>query len=104
MFFKRFIRQLLLAEQVLDLIQQKMETIMATAQNFKDLVVAINAETDRLAAKIQAFIDAENAGGLTPAEEEAHLADLQSVVDRLKVVGANPADPIPPVEEPPAEI
>lgn len=83
----------------LDRIQQKMEILMATLQNFKDLVAGINTETDRLAAKIDAFIAGQNAGGMTPAEEDAALADLQAVSDRLKTIGADSTNPIP--AEPP---
>lgn len=103
MFFKKLLKQLLLTDKVLDHIQQKMETIMASLQNFKDLLAAVDAETNRIAAKIQSLVDGLSGGGMTDAEEAEALAGLSAVADRLKTIGADPSNPVPPVppEEPP---
>lgn len=103
MFFKKLLKQLVLTDKVLDHIQQKMETIMASLQNFKDLLAAVDAETNRIAAKIQSLVDGLSGGGMTDAEEAEALAGLSAVADRLKTIGADPSNPVPPVppEEPP---
>jgi len=102
MFFHRLIKQLLLTEKVLDRIQQKMEQAMATLQNFKDLLAAVDAETNRLAARIAELVAQIGGGGLTEAEEEEALAGLTAVAERLKTIGASSTEPIPP--EPPVVI
>lgn len=78
-------------------IHTKLEAIMATAQNFRDLLTAINVETDRLAVKIQELIDRVTASDLTGAEETEVLAGLTAIKDRLGVIGANQSDPVPAV-------
>lgn len=104
MFFKRLLKTLRQIESALDRIQQKTEQAMASLQSFKDLLAAVDVETNRIAAKIDELVAKLEAGGMTEAEEEEALAGLSATADRLKTIGANPADPIPPVEEPPAEI
>ena len=99
MFFRQLLKQLKQVNTVLDHIQQKMETMMATLQNFKDLLAAVDAETNRIAAKIQALVDQLSAGGMSDAEEAEALAGLSAVADRLKTIGADPSNPVP--TEPP---
>src|SRR5205814_9009796 len=82
-------------ESRLDRITLKMERGMATAKDFKDLVTLMGAETDTLAARIDSILAKLQAGGMTAAEQDAALADMQAVSDRLKALGADPADPIP---------
>ena len=98
--FHQMLRTLLDIESALDRIQQKASIAMATLQNFKDLLAAINVETNRLAAKIQELIDKVTTSGLSGPEEAEILADLQAVKDRLSTVGADPSNPIPPVPTP----
>lgn len=102
MLFKRLVKQLLLVETVLERIQQKMETLMASLQNFKDLLAGVDAETNRIAARIEELVAQIGGGGLTEAEEEEALAGLTAVAERLKTIGASSTDPIPP--EPPVTI
>jgi len=99
MFFRQLLKQLKQVNTVLDHIQQKMETMMATLQNFKDLLAAVDAETNRIAAKIQALVDQLSAGGMSDAEEAEALAGLSAVADRLKTIRADPSNPVP--TEPP---
>lgn len=89
--------QLLLIEAALDRIQQKQEILMANLQNFKDLLAAVDIETTRIADKIADLVSQLESGGLSEAAEAEVLAGLQAQVDRLKTIGHNPADPIPPV-------
>ena len=86
-------------EAVLDRIQQKLEKAMATLQNFQDMAKAVDAETTRLANKIQALVGELAADGMTEAEEAEALSGLTAVADRLKTIGADPSNPIP-VEPP----
>lgn len=75
---------------------------MAKPGDYTSLVAAIDAETTRIANKIQTLLDAIAAGGMSAAEEDAAQASLQAQVDRLKTIGADPVEPIPPVPvEPP---
>lgn len=96
---REFLNSLLRIETALDRIQQKLETAMATLTSFKDLLAAVDAETNRIAAKIQSLVDQLAAGGMTEAEEAEALSGLTAVADRLKTIGADPANPIP-VEPP----
>ncbi len=69
---------------------------MATAQNFKDLLAAIDAETTRIATKIEDLLaQLQAGGGMTSAEETEALAGLQTVADHLKTIGVDPANPVP---------
>ncbi len=82
----------------LDNIQTKLENTMATLQNFKDLLDAIDTETTRIAAKIDELVAKLAAGGMTEAEEAEVLAGLSAVSDHLKTIGADPVNPIPTPE------
>lgn len=93
-------RSLSNAEESVNRINQRLETTMATLQNFKDLLAAVNTETDRIAAKAQTLLDHVSDSGLTGPEEEEILAEGAAIVARLKSVGADPQNPIP--EEPTA--
>lgn len=62
----------------------------------EDLVAALDAETNAVAARIDhlsAELSAAIAAGQAPKPET--LAALQAVSDRLKVLGSDPAAPIP---------
>lgn len=98
-FFSSLLNGLMTVESVLDRIQQKMETTMAQLQNFKDLLAAVDAETTRISDKITDLVAQLAAGGMTDAQEAEVLAGLTAAADRLKTIGADPADPIP-VEPP----
>lgn len=96
---RRLLKTLTLIESVLDRIQQKLEKSMATLQNFKDLLGAVDVETTRIGTRVEDLVAKLEAGGMTDAEEAEVFAGLTAVADRLKTIGANPADPIP-VEPP----
>jgi predicted Ser/Thr protein kinase len=98
------LKTLIHIETVLDRIQQKVENTMATLQNFKDLLAAVDAETNRIAAKIEELVGQIGGGGLNETEEAEALAGLTAVAERLKTIGASSTNPVPPVEEPPVEI
>ena len=71
---------------------------MATA--IQTLIQQFNDETNAIAARIDTLIAAASAGTAVTAED---LASLQAVSDRLKVLGTDPAAPIPgapPVVDP----
>ena len=82
-------------EDTIDRITHKMEALMATAQNFKDLVQQLNDETNTISARIDALIAKLNDTGISSADEDAALAELQAVSDRLKTLGADQTNPIP---------
>lgn len=65
-------------------------------QQIADLTAAFNDETNVLAAKLDALI-AGGADDVTPEQ----IAGLQAISDRLKALGADPAQPIPADQVPP---
>jgi len=71
---------------------------MARPVSWDALLAAFDGETTRIANKIQRLLDQIIAGGMTELEEDEVQASLQAQVDRLKLVGADPVEPIPPVE------
>jgi hypothetical protein len=71
---------------------------MARPVSWDALLAAFDGETTRIANKIQRLLDQIIAGGMTELEEAEVQASLQAQVDRLKLVGADPVEPIPPVE------
>jgi len=97
MIFKRLLITLFQIVKVLDQIQQKLEETMATLQNFKDLLAAVDVETNRIADKIAALVAQLESGSLTEAEETEVLAGLTAAADRLKTIGHDPQNPIPPI-------
>lgn len=68
---------------------------MATKADFDALLAAVDAETTRIANKIQELIDRLGQGGLTVEEEAAVLTELSAASARLRTIGADPADPVP---------
>ncbi len=68
---------------------------MAIPQSWADLIAAFDAETTRIANKIQELLDKIAAGGMSAAEEAETQAGIQAQVDRLRTIGADQANPIP---------
>lgn len=93
---RSFLKTLLEIESALDRIQEKAEHAMATLQSFKDLLAAVDAETTRIANKIDELVAKLEAGGMSASEEAEVQEGLTALSDRLKKIGADPAQPIPP--------
>ena len=77
-----------------------------TKADFDALVAAIDAETTRIGQKILDLLAKIAAGGMSPEEEQAALDSIAAAAERLKLVGADVDNPIPPPEppvEPPVE-
>lgn len=102
-------------DEILTLMNKQGVDIMADVASVKQLIVDLGAETDALSTKIDAEVaeiaslKAQIAAGspVTQADLDAISAGLSPISDRLKALGASPADPIPapvttPVEVPPA--
>lgn len=68
---------------------------MVTKGDFDALLAAVNDATNKIAARIQALIDKQNAGGLTAEEEEAVKAGLEAEVAKLQALGADSTNPVP---------
>lgn len=71
---------------------------MAKADDFKNLVTEIDAETTRIATRIDELVAKLQAGGMTEEEEAEVLNSLTATSNRLKSIGHDPNAPIPPVE------
>lgn len=86
-------------EQKLDLILQLQGKTMG---QLEDLTAAFDAETTAVAARIDklgADLQAAISNGQAPKPET--LAALAAISDRLKALGTDPANPIPPDQTPP---
>lgn len=87
-------KNLLAIEAMLDRINPKLEQAMATAEQFQTLLAEIDAETTRIATKIEELVAKILAGGMSAADEDATKAELQTAVDRLKTIGTEaPPEP-----------
>jgi len=70
-------------------------------QDFDTETTAVASRLDAQAAAIQELkTKAEQGDGVTPDDLQAVLDGLSPISERLKALGADPAEPIPP-EEPP---
>lgn len=78
------------------------ETLEKIMGQLEDLATAFDTETTAVAAQIDKLHAELNAAiAANQAPDPATLAKLQAVSDRLKALGADPANPIPaPVTTP----
>ena len=74
---------------------------MAKPESYAALVAAIDVETTRIASKIEELLAKITAGGMSAADEDAAGVAIAAQLDKLKALGQDPAQPIPP-DEPPA--
>lgn len=77
------------SETTVDRITLKLEKLMATAQQFTDALKQADDETNRISQTMTDLIAKLQSGGLSSAEEDAALASLQGLADKLKTVGTN---------------
>lgn len=96
-FFRQILEYVIQISSKMDEIQDKLEKAMATLKTFDDLLKAMDAETTRIGTKIDELLKKIADGGMTAEEEDAALAEVQALADRLKTIGVDPAQPIPPV-------
>lgn len=69
--------------------------IMATKQEFVDLITQIQDSVANVADDIRRLTDQIGTGGLTEAEEADVLAQLRSAADQLSAVTAQTPEPSP---------
>lgn len=69
--------------------------VMATAQEFRDAFAALRASHANLVADIQRILANQDGGGMTAAEEQELLAELQGVVDEAAAAAAIVPEPEP---------
>lgn len=75
---------------------------MATTKaQFDEVLAAIDAETTRIATKVLELLEQVKGGGLTADEEDAAFALATAQLKKLKAIGADPENPVPPSEEEP---
>lgn len=74
-----------------------MATVEQMAQGIRD----INDETNLLSERVQRLIDQINAGGMSAVDEDAALAELVFLRDRLKGIAVSPENPVPLTPTPP---
>lgn len=73
---------------------------MANIETFTDLLTAVDGETTRIADTVQELLARAAAGGMTADEEEQVRAALAAQLDKLRAIGADPADPVPGEDAP----
>lgn len=73
------------------------EKLMATSQEIKDLVAALDSATNKIAARIADLISrlANATGGLTATEAQEIASALAAEKDRLEALGSDPTNPVP---------
>lgn len=86
---QRIQRTTLHIAQMLDLRDAMKEEPSVIDPKISALIVQFDAATDKIAARIQKLID----GGSFSAEDQAAL---QAEVDKLNLLGQDPANPVPP--------
>jgi predicted transcriptional regulator len=86
----------LLSNQVI--LDRKVDRIMKTLEEFRQAIRDIDVETTRIAAKIEELTQKIKDGGLSDADEEAVFSEIKAHTERLKAVGKDPENPVPPVE------
>lgn len=67
----------------------------ALSQDFLDLAKKIDSATDAVATRIAA-LQTQIKNSMTDAEVAAVKTGLQAEIDRLTVLGQDPANPVPP--------
>ncbi len=82
-------------ETALHRLEQKVETMAAKLQDFKDEVTGANAEVDKIVLKIQALLDQIAGGGMTIPEQDEALALVQGLRGRLAAVAVPVENPNP---------
>lgn len=88
----------------LNILQTKVDTMAATVTDIKNLVAAIDNETNAVAAKVDAqtaaiqdLKDKLAAGGsVSQADLDAIKDGLEPISARLTAIGADASNPIPP--------
>lgn len=81
-------------------LNKKVGSIMARLGEVEKLISDINDATNQVADRITALTD-KLSTNMTGEEVDQIKTDLQASVDRLKVLGANPSQPVPPEPTPP---
>lgn len=76
-------------------IQAQGVSIMSKATDIQQLVTEIDTATNEVASDLQRLRD-QIAGGLTAAEAEGVVTQLDALKNRLTVLGQDPENPVPP--------
>jgi hypothetical protein len=76
------------------LVQDLKESIMAKFADVSQAIAAINAATNDLSARVTAALEAIKPG-ITEAEADEVVAELNSVATALAGIAADPNNPIP---------
>lgn len=78
----------------------KIETIMATLQDFKDLLTRVDVATNNIAEDLKRLAAQIEAGGLSEADEAEISEALKLAAEKLEAVAAVTPEPAP---EPPVD-
>lgn len=92
-----------IALAVLIFINKKNSLIMATQEQFAEVIGEIKSSTENIATDIVTLTDRLAAGGLTAEEEVGVLTELRAVAGRLKDIADITPDAEQPAPQEPAE-
>lgn len=93
--------QLVGLQRLTNRVLEKEKTIMAFGQETLDLMKQVDAATTDVADRIQKLIDAQ-ASAPTEEEKAKITAAINAELDRLRGLGRDPNNPIPPAPPTPA--
>jgi hypothetical protein len=74
-----------------------------TKAEFDKVLSDIDVETTRVATRVLELLEQIKGGGLTEAEEEDAFAKATAQLEKLKLIGADPENPVPGEEETPTD-
>jgi hypothetical protein len=81
--------------QELRIIRRTMEAILATQQQMQDAIARLNTATTAVADRLRRLAEQIENGGMTGEQENAAVAELNTLADSLTSMGQDPADPVP---------
>lgn len=81
-----------------DCLKRKVDYLMKNAEEFSAAIAAIDAETTRIADKLEELFDRITEGGMTAEEEDATYAELGGLLTRMRSIGHDPVNPVPAPE------
>jgi hypothetical protein len=81
---------------VITAIHKGEQQLMAFKNDVDSLVAEMNTETDQIASRIDGLVKQLQNGGTSAADQAAVTSQLTAISARLKSLGSDPANPIPP--------
>jgi predicted nuclease with TOPRIM domain len=84
--------------EVLEELRKFKEEIVSRLEEFQNAIHALSEETTRIGDLIDDLQERLKRDDLTDEQEQEVLAQLHQAADRLRALGTDPENPVPPVE------